>query len=237
MNSRCQVCGTVLDPGGEGVRICPTCRGASHDECWNHLGGCLQPECRKVVRADGAGSGAIPGDRRTALVRRRLSWIVAQEMRLAPDFHPDERRYGVAALACVGLSAAAHLHGIDLGVQVFVPSTLLLAGLLALHRRQRRLGMIHRWIPAGSAPARALEVADWMLFVDEAGEGGRPLEQFGEDFLHGRREMELLEDTQRFHLLARVTVEGDKRMVLGESGHALIQEARARAAPKEVQGS
>lgn len=153
---------------------------------------------------------------------------------MAPDYHPDERRYGVGAAACLFLAGAAELYKFELAFQLFGPGTLLLCGLLVLHRRQRRKGYIHRWIPAGSAPQRALEIADWILFVEEGGERGRPLERFGEDYLEGRREMEMLEDVRRHRILETSTFEGDKKMMLGEAGSRFLEEARSRAAPKEI---
>lgn len=236
MNTRCKVCGTVLHPEGEGVRICPSCKNASHDECWTHLGGCIDPNCRRAARggAESQDTVSLGSRRQGALLRRRLAWILGQELGMAPDFHPDERKYAFATVICVLVTAFAGYRGITLLMQIFGPSALLLAGLLALHKRQRRKGLIHRWIPAGSAPEEALVLADWLLFVEGGGERGRPAPQFSEDFLAGDRDRRMFEDARRRKLLNLVSQQGEGKLFLGENGATWMQEARSRAIPEEL---
>lgn len=236
MNNRCKVCGTVLDPEGEGVRICPCCKGASHDECWAHLGGCIDPECRKAAKAERGGPEDVSlGSRRQgALIRRRLAWIVAQEMGMASDYHPDEQKYAFATIVCSLVFGYSLVKGIPVLTQIFGPAAVLLVGLLALHRRQRRRGLIHRWIPAGSAPERALQLADWLLFVDGGGSRGRPAPQFHEDYIHGDSERGLFEEARGRRVLDVASVGGEGKLHLGEVGGDWVHEARRRAAPMEL---
>jgi hypothetical protein len=119
-------------------------------------------------------------------------------------------------------------------MQIFGPSALLLFGLLLLHKRQRRRGLIHRWIPAGSAPDDALLLADWMLFIEKGGDRGRPAPQFSEDYLGGDREKRLFEDARARKLLNMVSSQGEGKLHLGENGDRWMQEARSRAIPEEL---
>jgi len=238
VNSKCRVCGTVLDPEGEGVRVCPTCKGASHEECWGHLGGCIEPSCRRAATEERTGGPlGMPMRRRGALIRRRLAWIVAHELHMVPEFHPDERRYSVGALACVLLAGAAEVLELELLLQLFGPGAILMGGLLLLHRRQRRKGYIHRWIPAGPAPAQALEVADWVLFVEEGGEGGRPVEQFGEDYLATPRERTMFDDAVTVGLLKLAKAGGKPKVFLAANGAKPLEEARSRVGPRDLEST
>jgi hypothetical protein len=172
--------------------------------------------------------------RQGALVRRRLAWILAQETGLAPDYHPDERKYTFATAVCAAISLAALLKKFTLVVQIFGPTTLLLGGLRMLHRRQRHKGLIHRWIPAGSAPEDALTLADWMVFVHDGGERGRPAPQFSEDYITGPKEKRLFEDARRRDLVTSRSVDGEGKLQLGKVGEQLMGEAKSRAAPIEL---
>lgn len=235
MNSSCQVCGTVLDKSGVGVRICPTCGVGAHEECWTHLSGCLQPACRKQAKAATESAAPALGERRHgALIRRRLAWIVAQEMRMAPDFHPDERKLGMGAGVCAVCAGLAEVLEVSLMAQFFAPSTILLAGLMLLHRGQRKRGQIHRWIPAGSAPERALEVADWLLFVEAGGERGRPIKQFTEDYLGVPANRELFDRASRMGLFLLKGAGTQRALGLGPRGDEFLDEAKKRRAPEAV---
>ena len=235
MNSSCQVCGTVLDKSGAGVRICPTCGQSAHSECWSHLGGCIHPGCRKQAReATEAAAPALGQRRHGALIRRRLSWIIAQEMRMAPDFHPDERKLSMGAGVCAACAVCAEALEFGLFVQFFGPSTILLAGLLLLHRGQRKRGQIHRWIPADSAPEKAMKVADWLLFVESSDERGRPIKQFTEDYLGEPGARELFDRASRMGLFLLQGAGSQRNLALGPRGEDFVREAKKRRAPEAV---
>lgn len=231
MDPSCQVCGTVLDESGEGVRVCPTCKRGTHEECWSHLGGCIDPACRKLAkRPVDPGLGDAAAVRRSALERRRLAWIAAQETRLAREYHPLERGLFSGAAACLVVAAGAEVTDSWRVVQLAMPAAILLIGLALFHRGQRRRGQVHRWIPAGSAPDKGVKLADWLLRVEGEGRGvetqGFQAEYLGTDELK-----RFFEDACRGDVFRLKTVGGARRVVLGPRGEAFLEEARRRRAP------
>lgn len=181
-----------------------------------------------------APASAMGRRRHGALIRRRLSWIIAQELRMAADFHPDERKLSMGAGVCAACAAGAELLHVSLLVQFFAPSTVLLAGLLLLHRGQRKRGQIHRWIPAGSAPEDALKVADWLLFVESGGDRGRPIRQFSEDHLREPGTRELFDRASRMGLFLLKGAGNQRNLGLGPRGSEFLEEAKRRRAPEAV---
>lgn len=153
---------------------------------------------------------------------------------MAPDFHPDERKLSMGAGVCAVCAGAAEVLEISLLVQFFAPSTILLAGLLLLHRGQRKRGQIHRWIPAGSAPEKALAVADWLLFVAASPERGRPVKRFSEDFLSEPGARELFDRASRMGLFLLKGAGTQRSLGLGPRGDEFLDEARKRRAPEAV---
>lgn len=231
MNSSCQVCGTVLDPEGEGVRICPVCKSGSHDECWQHLGGCIQPECRKQMRKDAANAAdTIPQRRQSALIRRRLSWIVAQELGWVSDFHPEEWRHALIAFVCFALSATTLILRYWILFEVLVGLTMFFLFLRWAHRRSRKKGQVPRWIPADAAPRDGVQVADWLLYLEGAGEHGRPSQQFGQDFLSEPSSRELFD-----RLIQQKVFATENQLVkLTPISLRFVDEARSRAVPRAL---
>lgn len=228
VDSSCKICGTVLDPSGEGVRVCAVCKGRSHEECWNHLGGCIEPECRKQLRAADRDATTVAGQRREALARRRLGWIAGQEIGAAPDFHPEEQKHRIAA-SLLGIAAAlAYLNAYPNLAQVFGGCALLIAALLWTHMRDRSAGRIHRWIPAEAAPSDGLRLADWLLELDRAGELGIPLSDFGKDFLPAAEDRRLFDDASKLTILKVDAGRDGKVVTIGEVGERLVAEARSR---------
>ncbi len=159
---------------------------------------------------------------------------MAQELKIVPEYHPDERKLSVGAVACFTAAGVAELVEIEVLVQLLGPGAILMVGLLLLHRGQRKRGQVHRWIPAESAPEKGVVLADWILFVEGGGEEGRSSEQFAQDFLTDEVKRKTLDTACRMQVFQMATRAGTRRILLGEKAHSLLEEARRRRAPKAI---
>ncbi len=166
--------------------------------------------------------------RREALARRRLGWIVAQELGAESSVHPEEIRLRMGMVACGVVALTAWSYGIELVAQVFGASAFLILGLLLSHRRDRNMGRIHRWIPAGNAPPVGLRIADWILWLDHE-KVAVAIADFGRHNLGEPEDRQLLERAERAGMVA-VDRSADK-VGLTEAARNLLEEARSRVAP------
>lgn len=172
--------------------------------------------------------------RKEALVRRRLAWIAAQRLGVAPDYHPDELRLKLAAAVCAVATGTGYVYEVVAAVQAFAMSTGVVLLLLTLHRRERRLGRIHRWIPAENAPPEGVLAADLLLELEAAGAAGIPEPAFRQAHQGEPQGLEALELCLRVGLVVRSP--DHTRLMLGAGGRAVVDEAKSRAVPRSLEG-
>lgn len=240
MDGKCQVCGTVLARSGEGVVLCPTCKEGAHEECWTHLGGCVSPECRKASREaqrESTSGGSVVTRRREALVRRRLGWIMANEMGIVPEYHPEEARLRAGTVVCAILTVVLGAYGLANLAKIFGGCALFVCALLWVHKNDRKAGRVHRWIPADRAPAVGLKLADWVLVLEASGGGGIPLADFGREYLGEPDDRKLLDEVTAAKYVEIREDAGGKTVLLAPAAVPLVDEARSREAPELARGT